>query len=443
MTHYPPNLATHPNAATLGAYHDGELGGAALTDAEAHLAACPRCRQELREIDRLDAALGGLPALEPSPDVYDRVLARVARPHPRAPHATRFTPRRPLWALTIALAAVAALVGGYDFLITPHTGLVGYAPYASALPPLTARDGVAISARRSTASAPAAGGLSSSSAQAKASAPMSAPAAPAGRPPQTGQISRSATSRGGSGLPLSPDARLIARTSEVDLRVPAVQKTYAAAVGIAARAGGYVSDSNDNASGATNGGYAATLTLRVPAARFEDAMARLAALAPRGGLLRQRSSSADITDGYHDLQAQLQALQATRAQLMAIMRKAGSIPNTLTVLDRLTDVNTRIDGVQGRITASANTVMFSTITVNIAVQPRARQHVVAPPPRRHTSSGGWQPGRDVVSALSNLGAALQAIITVVIYAVVYLALPAALAGLALLSRRARRRALYH
>ncbi len=439
MTHYPPNLATHPNAATLGAYHDGELGGAALTDAEAHLAACPRCRQELREIDRLDAALGGLPALEPSPDVYDRVLARAARPRPRPDRAARFAPRRPLWALTIALAALAALVGGYDFLIAPHTGLVGCAPYASLLP----RPSHEVPAPDTGPPAAPARGLASSSGQVKASAPMSAPAEPAGRPPQTGQVSRSATSRGSSGLPLSPDARLIARTGEVDLRVPAVQKTYAAAFGIAARAGGYVSDSNDNASGATNGGYAATLTLRVPAARFEDAMARLAALAPRGGLLRQRSSSADITDGYHDLQAQLQALQATRAQLMAIMRKAGSIPNTLTVLDRLTDVNTRIDGVQGRITASANTVMFSTITVNIAVQPRARQHVVAPPPRRHTSSGGWQPGRDVVSALSNLGAALQAIITVVIYAVVYLALPAALAGLALLSRRARRRALYH
>jgi len=121
---------------------------------------------------------------------------------------------------------------------------------------------------------------------------------------------------------------------------------------------------------------------------------------------------------------------------MAIMRKAGNIPDAMTVLDRLTDVNTRIDSVQGQITASANTVMFSTITVDIAAQPRTRRHVVVPPPRR-TSSGVWQPGRDVASALSNLGAALRAIITVAIYAVVYLALPAALAGLALLSRRAR------
>ncbi len=434
MTHYP---STHPDAATLGAYHDGELGGAALTTVETHLAACPRCRQELREFDRLGAALGGLPALEPSPDVYDRVLARAARPRPRPARPTRFAPRRPLWALTIALAALATLIGGYDFLVTPRMGLVGNAPSASLLP-RASRDVPTTHSGPLMAPAAPGGGLSNSGAQAKASVPMSAPAA---RPAASQQSRQSGAAGTGlhNGLPLSPDARLIARTGEVDLRVPDVQKTYAAVSGIAARAGGYVSDSNDNASDATSGAYAATLTLRVPAARFEDTTGRLAALAPRGGLLRERSSSTDITDGYHDLQAQAQALQATRAQLMAIMRKAGNIPDAMTVLDRLTDVNTRIDSVQGQITASANTVMFSTITVDIAAQPRTRRHVVVPPPRR-TSSGVWQPGRDVASALSNLGAALRAIITVAIYAVVYLALPAALAGLALLSRRARCRA---
>jgi len=422
MTHYPPYPSAHPDAATLGAYHDGELNDAPLTVVEAHLASCPRCRQELRELDRLDAALGALPALEPSPDAYDRVLARAAQPRPRPARSVRFTPRRPLWALTIALAALAALVGGYDFLVTPRAGFIGGASYSSALPPVL-RNGVA------TASA---GGLSRSAAPA-----MSAPAARPAAPQQSRQSGAAGTGLH-NGLPLSPDARLIARTGDVDLRVPDVQKTYTAVGGVAAREGGYVSDSNDNASGATEGAYAATLTLRVPAARFEDTMGRLAALAPRGGLLHERSSSADITDGYHDLQAQAQALQATRAQLIAIMHKAGNIPDAMTVLDRLTDVNTSIDSVQGQITASANTVMFSTITVNIAAQPPARRYIVVPPPRR-AGSGGWQPGRDVVSALSNLGAALRAVITVAIYAAVYLALPAALAGLALLSRRARRR----
>ncbi|MDQ2829189.1 MAG: zf-HC2 domain-containing protein, partial [Chloroflexota bacterium] len=128
MTHYPPYPSTHPDAATLGAYHDGELSGA-LTTVETHLASCPRCRQELRELDRLDAALGALPALEPSPDAYDRVLARAAQPYPRPERSVRFAPRRPLWAVTIALAALAALVGGYDFLVTPRAGLIGNGSY--------------------------------------------------------------------------------------------------------------------------------------------------------------------------------------------------------------------------------------------------------------------------------------------------------------------------
>jgi len=116
-----------------------------------------------------------------------------------------------------------------------------------------------------------------------------------------------------------------------------------------------------------------------PASRSGPRHARLAALAPRGGLLRERSGSQDITDNYHDLQAQLQALQATRAQLTAIMRRARTIPDAMTVLDRLTDVNTSIDGVQGQIMAGANSVKFSTITANIAAQPR--------PPQEATTAG--------------------------------------------------------
>jgi hypothetical protein len=234
----------------------------------------------------------------------------------------------------------------------------------------------------------------------------------------------------------SVDARLIARTSEVDMRVRDVESAFRAASAIAVREGGYVADSNNSASSATHGAYAATLSLRVPAAHFQATMDALAAL-PHG-TLTQRSTSLDVTDSYHNLQAHLQALQATHDQLMALMHKSGSIRDAMAVLDRLTGVDTDMDAVESQIMASANRVMLSTITVKLAPEPHKQLLI---PTQRHGQASGWHPGRDAANAVTHLARALEAVITMAIYAVVYLALPALLGALALLAWRLRQRSL--
>ena len=97
-----PFINAHPDAATLGAYHDGELRGFARAEVEAHLAACPRCRRDLNDLDALTDALRALPQVEPSPEIHGALLARVTATRPR-----RARPRA--WALAAALAAVAAV----------------------------------------------------------------------------------------------------------------------------------------------------------------------------------------------------------------------------------------------------------------------------------------------------------------------------------------------
>jgi hypothetical protein len=63
------------------------------------------------------------------------------------------------------------------------------------------------------------------------------------------------------------------------------------------------------------------------------------------------------------------------------------------------------------------------------------------PTRRHGQASGWHPGRDAANAVAHLARALEAVITLAIYAVVYLALPALLGALALLAWRLRQRSL--
>lgn len=423
-----PFTRTHPDDATLGAYHDGELRGFARAEVEEHLATCPRCRRVLDDLHALDGALRALPLIEPPEGVRDAVLARVAKPRPR-----RRAGWRPVWAVAAVLALLAALAGALD-AVAPHPALSPYQASRLASQPATppgAHTMAKVPTSRNGGSGQGGTG-SQSQGQARGFAPNQPLATqPQPQSPRPGPNSspRPKMGAGTNQQPPTVDARLIVRDGEIDLRVRDVQAAFNAVGAIAVKQGGYVSDSNNNASTATGGAYAATLTLRVPAAHFQAAMQAIAALPHTR--MTQRSNSEDITTSYQNLQAQLQALQVTRGQLMDLMRKARSVRDAMSVLDRLTSVNTQIDAVQGQIMASANSVMLSTITVNLSATPR--QGVVAPVKRPHE----WQPGRDLTNALSNLRLALQTLVSFVIYVAVYLALPALLAALALLMRRLR------
>jgi hypothetical protein len=417
-------VSEHPDDAILSAYHDGELRGFARADVEQHLAQCPRCRRALGEMDALDGALRALPELDPPSGSYGAILARVERARPRRR-------RRLAWAIGALVAAAAAIAGGYDLF-----GAQQHALLPAASPP-AATNGAA-----RARVAPSAGGaaLSPSSAQGDLLDPNShahvarsygalSPGDQA-KVPALRSSAGPAVASGTAPQPGTIDARLIARTGEVDLQVRDVQGTFEKVGLVAAREGGYVSGSNNNAMVETSGAYSATVTLRVPAANFQATIDALTVL-PHTAMSEQ-STSSDITDSYHDLQAQLQALEATRGQLMALMSHAHSVHDALSVLGQLTGVNTNIDTVQSQIMSSANSVMLSTINVNLTQKPR--QQIVVAPVRKPKQ---WQPGRDLSAALTNLLHAGEAAISLAIYAAVYLAVPALVLGILWATRRRR------
>ena len=437
-----PYTISHPDAAELSAYHDGELRGFARGAVEEHLASCPRCRRELSRLDALSGTLRALPAVEPAPHVDDALYARLASMRPR-----RYRMPRPSRRLVAVIALLAAILTGYDIFVLPQSGMSLHSALQHSIQPMPAQRSPAIefgahsNAASGSAQAPSASGSAVQPNQAaKGNARSDGAASGAATQPnvQNGATSEhmpSTARPGAAGGPSLPtvDARLIARTAQVELRVPDVQKAYAAVSGIATRQGGYVSDSNNAVTSGLRGTQAATLTLRVPAQNYQAAMSALAVL-PHSALTEQ-SSSQDITANYHDLQAQAQALQATRAQLLALMRQSHSIRDAMTVLDRLTAIDTNIDAVQSQIASSADSVMLSTITVTLTPEPRKN---VVVPPRRHNRPSAWQPGRDLTSAVANVARALQTIASIAIYAAVYLFVPALLAALALLTHRLRR-----
>jgi uncharacterized protein DUF4349 len=159
----------------------------------------------------------------------------------------------------------------------------------------------------------------------------------------------------------SMDRRMV-RNSSVDL---VVQKPAEAAEKIRALAeglGGFLVSSQ--VSGGPNASGAA-LTIRVPAARFEEARAEIRKLGLR--VESEKVEAQDVTRQFVDEEANLRNLRAEEAQYLSILKQAHTVKDTLAVSDKLSDVRGQIEQQQAEFNALAK----QTETVAIAVSLRA------------------------------------------------------------------------
>jgi anti-sigma factor RsiW len=116
---------TTPDIHSLtGAYAASALPDQEREWFEAHLAECPDCAQEVRELLETTALLGVAAAAPPPPGLLDRVMTEVARtrqvrpvlpPAAAAPAAARLDRRFRRWALTLAACLAVVAIGAGAF----------------------------------------------------------------------------------------------------------------------------------------------------------------------------------------------------------------------------------------------------------------------------------------------------------------------------------------
>jgi hypothetical protein len=130
---------------------------------------------------------------------------------------------------------------------------------------------------------------------------------------------------------------------------------------IARSTGGFVleSTSRDERSG--------TLTLRIPARRFDDAMLALRGLADEldGEVEFQDISGQDVTAEFIDLGARLEILQDRRDLLRDIQADATSSSEILRLAALIDDVTLQIENIQGRLNFLKDQVAEATIKVEV------------------------------------------------------------------------------
>ena len=120
-----------------------------------------------------------------------------------------------------------------------------------------------------------------------------------------------------------------------------------------------------------------SVVVKVPSARFREAMTKLEPL----GIVTHRSVTAqDVTAEFHDAEVRLQNLKATRQRLQEFLAKASNIPDTLTVERELERVAQEIDVLEGRLRFLRERASYSQITVQVTAKPKPVLAKDPPPP---------------------------------------------------------------
>ena len=106
----------------------------------------------------------------------------------------------------------------------------------------------------------------------------------------------------------------------------------------------------------------ATLTVRVPAQKYDRAVARFSAM---GEVKQLSTSSSDVTGDYVDLQARLRHYQAVERRLLSFLSQARTIHETLTVQDRIDKTQLTVEPLSAKLKAMSETIAYSTMSVTL------------------------------------------------------------------------------
>jgi len=202
--------------------------------------------------------------------------------------------------------------------------------------------------------------------------------------------------------------RMVIQTANVVARVKDVQVAVAETQRLAASYGGYIVSLN---TWTQDDLLYATLSVRVPAERFEQMLQQVDALAHK--VESSSITGEDVTEEYYDVEARLRALRATEEQLVLLLadvrERMKTAEDILAVYRELQNIQSQIEQLEGRKRFLENQVALSTINLNLLP-------VEAEPP---VVAAGWRPlstARDALRSLTRTG---QGLIEVLIWVVLY------------------------
>lgn len=153
--------------------------------------------------------------------------------------------------------------------------------------------------------------------------------------------------------------RLVVKNDALILLVSKAEETAEQIKSIAAGFGGFVDEMDIYEVSDTS--KSGTITVRVPADKFDEATQKIKALAIK--VERESIGVSDVTEGYADLEARLKNLRAEEAQYQQILKEAKTTDEVLKVTQTLSYVRSNIERLTVQIKYLSEQIAMSSITV--------------------------------------------------------------------------------
>jgi hypothetical protein len=139
------------------------------------------------------------------------------------------------------------------------------------------------------------------------------------------------------------------------------------------------------------------MLLRVPVKRYDESMTRLAGLGIQ--VLGRKETAQDVTQEYVDTSARIEALQASRARLLGIIKEAKNTDDLLRAEQELARREAELESVKARQQYLEKTAALSSITLEL------RPTVTSQP----VTDNAWDPAATLHKAVRSLLATLRSL----------------------------------
>lgn len=150
-------------------------------------------------------------------------------------------------------------------------------------------------------------------------------------------------------------APMLIYTGHVQMAVYEVRSSLGEVEVLARSMGGFLAKRGDQ-----------SITIRVPAARFDEAMRRIEKM---GDMLSRDVQVEDVTEEFNDVDIRLKNARAVRDRLEQLLSKAAKVEESIQIEKELERVALIIERLEGRMKFLKDRAAFSTITVTF--QPRS------------------------------------------------------------------------
>jgi Domain of unknown function (DUF4349) len=194
--------------------------------------------------------------------------------------------------------------------------------------------------------------------------------------------------------------RKVIRTGSVDLVVDTPSAAVEQIAALAREHNGYVVSSELSGRRENQRG---NIMIRVPAAQFDAVREQVKKLAKQ--VESEQTSADDVTMQYAENEATLRNYRAEEASYLEIMKRSGSIKDTLAVAQQVSDARGRIERLEAAIRTMSVQTEMTAITINVSAEP------VAAGPQRwrplYELQAAWKDG---VDALATYATAMMAIL---------------------------------